>query len=276
MLRLDNIKLPLDHADAALLDEICNRLEISAREVVNFTVFKRSYDARNKADIQLIYQVNVQLFVELEKDLLVRESAVCRPAPDTRYQLVTMADNEFPNEAQQRPIVVGFGPCGILSALLLAQMGLRPIVLERGSNVRQRTKDTWGFWRKSKLNTESNVQFGEGGAGTFSDGKLYSQVKDKRHLGRKVLDEFVKAGAPPEILFLSKPHIGTFKLVTMVERMRAEIIRLGGEIYFDTKVVHLLHESFVDSKSNHRDTLITEGSERKYCTASVRCSLGRR
>lgn len=260
MLRLDNIKLPLNHADPVLLDVICRRLEISAREVVNFTVFKRSYDARNKADIQLIYQINVQVGAELEKDLLGRESAACRPAPDTKYQFVTMAESVFPNETQERPIVVGFGPCGILSALLLAQMGLRPIVLERGSNVRRRTKDTWGFWRKGQLNTESNVQFGEGGAGTFSDGKLYSQVKDKRHLGRKVLDEFVKAGAPPEILFLSKPHIGTFKLVTMVERMRAEIIRLGGEIQFDSKVVHLRHEPFVDLVSNRGGTSTSEGA----------------
>ena len=267
MLRLDNIKLPLNHADPVLLDVICRRLEISAREVVNFTVFKRSYDARNKADIQLIYQINVQVGAELEKDLLGRESAACRPAPDTQYQFVTMAESVFPNETQERPIVVGFGPCGILSALLLAQMGLRPIVLERGSNVRRRTKDTWGFWRKGQLNTESNVQFGEGGAGTFSDGKLYSQVKDKRHLGRKVLDEFVKAGAPPEILFLSKPHIGTFKLVTMVERMRAEIIRLGGEIQFDSKVVHLLHEPFVDLVSNRGGTSTSEGATSEGATS---------
>lgn len=255
MLRLDNIKLPLDHSDRSLLDAICSRLKISAGEVVNFYVFKRSHDARNKDDIQLIYQVNVQLGAELEKNLLASHSVICRPAPDTRYQFVTMAESVFPNKVQQRPIVVGFGPCGILSGLLLAQMGLRPIVLERGSNVRQRTKDTWGFWRKSQLKAESNVQFGEGGAGTFSDGKLYSQIKDKRHLGRKVLDEFVKAGAPPEILFLSKPHIGTFKLVTMVERMRAEIISLGGEIHFDAKVALLLHEPSTDCESNHRDAL---------------------
>jgi uncharacterized protein len=259
MLRLDNIKLPLDHADAELLESICSRLEISVSEVIHFTVFKRSYDARNKSNIQLIYQVNVQLGAELEKSLLGKQNILFRPAPDTRYQFVAMAEGTFPSDAEQRPIVIGFGPCGILSALLLAQMGLRPIVLERGSDVRKRTKDTWGFWRKGQLNTESNVQFGEGGAGTFSDGKLYSQVKDKRHLGRKVLDEFVKAGAPPEILFLSKPHIGTFKLVTMVERMRAEIVRLGGEIRFDSKVELLLHEPFVSSELKNRDTGTTEG-----------------
>jgi uncharacterized FAD-dependent dehydrogenase len=260
MLRLDNLKLPLDHADTELLDAICRRVEIGSHEVIDFAVFKRSYDARNKANIQLIYQVNVQVGAELEKTLLVRKNKVCRPAPDTRYQFVTKAHGTFPSEVQQRPIVVGFGPCGILAALLLAQMGLRPIVLERGSNVRQRTKDTWGFWRKSELNTESNVQFGEGGAGTFSDGKLYSQVKDKRHLGRKVLDEFVKAGAPEEILFLSKPHIGTFKLVTMVEHIRAEIIYLGGEIHFDTKVADLLCEPFVNPELNETDTGTTEGA----------------
>lgn len=270
MLRLDNIKLPLDHADSELLDAICRRLEIGSHEVIEFVVFKRSYDARNKTNIQLIYQVNVQVGAELEKTLLVKKDAVCRLAPDTRYQFVTKAGEAFPNEAQQRPIVVGFGPCGILAALLLAQMGLRPVVLERGSNVRKRTKDTWGFWRKSELNTESNVQFGEGGAGTFSDGKLYSQVKDKRHLGRKVLDEFVKAGAPEEILFLSKPHIGTFKLVTMVEHMRAEIIRLGGEIHFDTKVAELLSEPGVNPESNESGPETIKGSTKAVSSGATK------
>jgi uncharacterized FAD-dependent dehydrogenase len=164
------------------------------------------------------------------------EQSFVKISPDTSYHFVAHADENFPTGNQQRPIIIGFGPCGILVALVLAQMGLKPIVLERGKDVRQRTKDTFGLWRNRKLNTESNVQYGEGGAGTFSDGKLYSQVKDKRHLGRKVLNEFVKAGAPEEIMFVSKPHIGTFKLVKMVESMRAEITRLGGEIRFDQKV----------------------------------------
>ncbi|MFT7559783.1 MAG: putative FAD-dependent dehydrogenase [Flavobacteriales bacterium] len=238
MLRLNELKLPLDHSEEALSAEIIKILAIRSEDLVGYTVFKRSYDARKKNTIFLIYLVDVELKDELEEALLEKfaQSNSVKKSPDTSYQFVGQASKGFPNVEQQRPIVIGFGPCGILAALVLAQMGLKPIVLERGQDVRQRTKDTWGLWRDRKLNTESNVQYGEGGAGTFSDGKLYSQVKDKRFLSRKVLDEFVKSGAPEEILFVSKPHIGTFKLVKMVENMRAEIIGLGGEIRFNCKV----------------------------------------
>ena len=164
-----------------------------------------------------------------------------RLTPDMAYKFVTKA----PEELGSRPVVIGFGPCGLFVGLVLAQMGFKPIILDRGKEVRERTKDTFNFWRKRTLNTESNVQFGEGGAGTFSDGKLYSQIKDKKHYGRKVLNEFVKAGAPEEILYVSKPHIGTFKLVTMVEKMRAQIIELGGEIRFSARVDDL---DIVDGK----------------------------
>lgn len=252
MLRLSEIKLPLNHSEADLPAAIIDKLNISADALLSFEVFKRSYDARKKTNILLIYQLDVALTGKTEQKLLEkfsRDSSV-RTSPDTRYQFVAQANEHFPQEDQQRPIVVGFGPCGILAALLLAQMGLKPIILERGQDVRQRTKDTWALWRDGKLNTESNVQFGEGGAGTFSDGKLYSQVKDKRHLGRKVLTEFVKSGAPEEILSVSKPHIGTFKLVTMVENIRAEITRLGGEVRFGSKVETIHREAAANEGLN--------------------------
>lgn len=254
MLRINEIILPLDHSDADLRNAILGLLAILDGELDSFSVFKRSYDARSKGNITLIYQIDAVMSSEIEAKVLDKVAVAASknpkkqqrppvmPSPDTSYQQVATADADFPSESQHRPIVIGFGPCGILAALVLAQMGLKPIVLERGQDVRQRTKDTWGLWRDGKLNTESNVQFGEGGAGTFSDGKLYSQVKDKRFLGRKVLNEFVKAGAPEEILYVSKPHIGTFKLVTMVENMRAEITRLGGEIRFGQKVETLHRE----------------------------------
>ena len=229
MLRITELKLPLDHVEAALPAAILARLAIKAEDLLGFTVFRRGYDSRKKADIQLVYTLDVELPKALEAALLkrFRKDVHITPTPDTSYKYVA-APGSFA-AGTPRPIVIGFGPCGILAALILAQMGLKPIILERGKVVRERTKDTWGFWRKRELNTESNVQFGEGGAGTFSDGKLWTQVKDPKHYGRKVLEEFVKAGAPEEILYVSKPHIGTFRLVKMVEHIRATIESLGGE-----------------------------------------------
>lgn len=251
MLRLSDLQLPLDHTDEELQATILHKLGITADELQSFSLFKRSYDARKKYKILLIYQLDVVLTAVAEKRVLDQfaNQSFVRPSPDTRYQFVAEAAEDFPSETQQRPIVIGFGPCGMLAALVLARMGLKPIVLERGQEVRQRTKDTWGLWREGKLNTESNVQYGEGGAGTFSDGKLYSQVKDKRHLGRKVLTEFVKAGAPEEIMYVSKPHIGTFKLVTMVENIRNDIIALGGEIRFGSKVETIHRQTGEDQLS---------------------------
>ena len=274
MLRLNEIKLSLDHGADDLTAAIAERLGISEKDVRSFSVFKRSYDARKKANILLIYQLDVELRSAQEHKLLeqFKNDSRVSQSPDTHYRFVTQADPHFPRAEQQRPIIVGFGPCGILTALLLAQMGLKPIVLERGREVRQRTKDTWAMWRKRELNTESNVQFGEGGAGTFSDGKLYSQVKDRRHLGRKVLSEFVKAGAPNEILFVSKPHIGTFKLVTMVEKMRAEIIRLGGEVRFGVKVESLLREQ--DSDGAGQVTGLTTGSGETLLSRHIVLAIG--
>lgn len=245
MLRLIDIKLPLNHTDRQLEATIAEKLGIDRADIRSFTLFKRSFDARKKSNIVLIYQLDVVLDDKLALKVLEkhRGQPFLKISPDTDYHFVAKASTDLTLSEKRRPIVIGFGPCGILAALLLAQMGLKPIVLERGQAVRQRTKDTWDLWRKGILNSESNVQFGEGGAGTFSDGKLYSQVKDKRYLGRKVLSEFVKAGAPAEIMFVSKPHIGTFKLVKMVENIREQIIQLGGEIRFGQKVESIHCES---------------------------------
>lgn len=233
MIRINEIKLPLDHEEGALLDAITKKLGIPAEKVISFNVFRRGYDARKKTNIHLIYTLDI--IVEGDETALLAKFANdphVRQTPDMEYKFVAKA----PENLTERPIVIGFGPCGLFAGLVLAQMGFNPIIVERGKKVRERTKDTFGFWRKRTLNPESNVQFGEGGAGTFSDGKLYSQVKDPNFYGRKVITEFVEAGAPEEILYVSKPHIGTFKLVTMIEKMRATIIELGGEIRFSTRV----------------------------------------
>lgn len=258
MIRLTEIKLPLNHAPEDLTTAITTKLKISAEQMASFVMFKRGYDARNKRNIQLIYTLDITLTdSDLTNDLLVQFESDnhVKATPDTSYKYV----GEAPKDLTERPVVIGFGPCGLLAALTLAQMGFKPIIIERGNEVRQRTKDTFGFWRQRKLNTESNVQFGEGGAGTFSDGKLYSQVKDPNHYGRKVMTEFVKAGAPDEILFVSKPHIGTYKLVTMVEKMRAEIIALGGEVRFATRVddLHITDSKVTGVTLNTGETLKT-------------------
>ena len=239
MLRINELKLPLNHPEPALREAILARLGVPDADLVDFTVYKRSYDARKKAAIVLIYSIDAEVRGEAAVLARLKTDQHVMPSPDVDYKFVRV---NKPAPGTPRPVVVGTGPCGLFVALVLAQMGLNPIILERGKIVRERTVDTFGFWRKRKLNTESNVQFGEGGAGTFSDGKLYSQIKDPLHHGRKVLTEFVRFGAPEEIMYVSKPHIGTFRLVKMVEQMRAEIIRLGGEIRFETRVDDVLIE----------------------------------
>ena len=239
MLRLTELKLPLDHPPEALRAAVLQRLAIRDDELLNVSIFKRSCDARKKHAMLLIYALDIEVRNEAALLKRLRNDRHLGPMPETAYRFVGHA----PASQTARPIVVGFGPCGIFAALVLAQMGFKPIVLERGKAVRERTKDTWGLWRKHVLNPESNVQFGEGGAGTFSDGKLYSQIKDPKHYGRKVLTEFVKAGAPEEIMYVSKPHIGTFRLVGMVETMRHEIEELGGEIRFEQRVTDVLIEA---------------------------------
>ncbi|MBA3487352.1 MAG: FAD-dependent oxidoreductase, partial [Lysobacter sp.] len=273
MLRLTDIKLPLDHPESALAEAVLVRLEIAADELTGLTVAKRSYDARRRGAIVLIYSVDVD--TPREAEILRREAAgetgagAVQPSPtqrgrikvgltpDTTYRFVTRAPDNLP----LRPIVIGTGPCGLFAGMLLAQMGFRPIILDRGKAVRERTVDTFGLWRRKVLNPESNVQFGEGGAGTFSDGKLWSQISDPMHYGRKVIAEFVKAGAPEEIAYVSKPHIGTFRLVAMVERMRATIESLGGEIRFSSRVDDVLVEEDTAGERHVRGVTLSSGEQ---------------
>ena len=269
MIRLSELKLPLTalpvearrasdapaetdedrklapHPIDALRQLAAHALGIDEAEICDLTVFKRSFDAR-KQNLLVVYIVDVTISDDvLEKSLLAKhvKNSHIQATPNMTWLPPVQAPADWGKAEQDRPVVVGFGPCGIFAALVLAQMGLKPIVIERGTPVRQRTKDTWGLWRKHVLNPRSNVQFGEGGAGTFSDGKLYSQIKDPRHLGRKVMQEFVRFGAPEDILFAAHPHIGTFKLVKVVEGLREEIIRLGGEVRFEQRVVDIEYEA---------------------------------
>jgi len=232
MLRLAEVKLPLDHPESAIQAAILKRLNIRADELIGYTIARRGHDARKPDAMVFVYTLDVETTCEPALLQRLHADAHVSPTPDTHYHFVAQA----PAHLTARPVVIGTGPCGLFAGLILAQMGFRPIILERGKPVRERTKDTFGLWRQGQLNPESNVQFGEGGAGTFSDGKLHSQIKDPKHYGKKVLAEFVQAGAPPEILYVSKPHIGTFRLVGMVEKMRATIEALGGEIRFQSRV----------------------------------------
>lgn len=245
MIRITEIKLPIEqadtlkHQDDQIKAAILKRLAIAETDLRSFTIFKRGVDARKSHAILYVYSLDVEVNNEARLLAKYQHDQHVNVAPDTGYHFV--AQNNL--ASKQRPIIVGFGPAGIFAALILAQSGFNPIVVERGKEVRKRTQDTWALWRKNTLHPESNVQFGEGGAGTFSDGKLYSQIKDPKHYGRKVIQEFIKAGAPEEIQYVSHPHIGTFKLVGVVEKMRQTIIDLGGEIRFESRVddIHIVN-----------------------------------
>jgi uncharacterized FAD-dependent dehydrogenase len=257
MLRLTELKLPLNHPDGAVQAALCARLGLQPHQLLSFAIARRGWDARRRSAIELVYSVDFEV---ADEAALLRRHAnhkvlgrTLAPAPDIGYRPVARA----PAGGGTRPVVIGTGPCGIFAALILAEMGFRPIILERGKVVRERTKDTWALWRRNVLTPESNVQFGEGGAGTFSDGKLYSGIKDPQHLGRKVLTEFVEAGAPEEILFVAKPHIGTFRLVQMVESMRAKIEAIGGEYRFGTRAVDFVIETGRDGQRRMRG-VVTE------------------
>jgi uncharacterized FAD-dependent dehydrogenase len=256
MLRISELKLPLGHPPEALRAAILQRLAIRAEDLLDHVVARRAHDARRKAAILMVYSVDITVRDEAEVLARFAGDHHVRPAPDTQYRLVARAPEPL---NALRPVVIGAGPCGLFAGLILAQMGFKPIILDRGKVVRERTKDTWGLWRRGELDPESNVQFGEGGAGTFSDGKLYSQIKDPRHLGRKVLEEFVKAGAPEEILTEAHPHIGTFRLVTMVESMRETIEALGGEYRWQHRVDGIDIETAADGSRKVRGLTLSTG-----------------
>ena len=238
MLRLNEIKLPVSHTENDLEAEIVKRLKLKNSDIINYRIFKRSYDARKKDNVIFVYSVDAEIVNENRIISNLKKYKNVRITPDMGYKFQIKADEKL----AERPVIVGTGPCGLFAALILAQNGFRPVLIERGKAVKERSLDTFGFWKNGIFNPGSNVQFGEGGAGTFSDGKLNTQIKDHGHYGRKVLQELVHAGAPEEILYISKPHVGTFRLVKIVENIRNTIVSLGGEFRFERRADDILIE----------------------------------
>ena len=237
MIRVHQIALPLDHPPEALPAAVAKRLKLPVEALGELQLFRRSVDARHKDAIELVYSVDVAVADEAAVLGKLRRDHQVMATPEPLQRPSIPAPEGFASGERLRPVVVGAGPCGYFAALFLAQQGYRPLLLERGKPVKQRTADTFGFWKgRLPFNPASNAQFGEGGAGTFSDGKLYSGVKESKRHGRWVLEELVESGANPEILVLNKPHIGTFKLVGVVRQLRERITALGGEVRFEHHV----------------------------------------
>lgn len=275
----DADRAPPPHPLDALRALAAQTLGIAPGAIAALQVHKRSFDARGAA-LRAVYIVDVALADPAQEAALLARlarHAHVQPTPDMAWHPPARAAPDWVPSAGERPVVVGFGPCGIFAALTLAEMGLRPLVLERGRPVRRRTQDTWGLWRRGVLDPASNVQFGEGGAGLFSDGKLYSQIKDPRHLGRRVMRAFVDAGAPPEILYDAHPHIGTFKLVKVVEALRARIVALGGEVRFEQQVTDFVVERDSDGRLHLQGLRVRDlahGSEITLPAQRVLLALG--
>ena len=231
MLRLTEIRLPLDHTDQDLTKVILLRLNIPADKLIGFAIARKSIDARKKRGVSFIYSVDVEVADEDDVYADLSDTTHVGASPDQTYQMPSVS--RMPDD---RPIVIGAGPAGLFASLLLAQLGLRPILLERGKTAVERAKDVAAFWNSGRLDPESNVQFGQGGAGTFSDGKLTTGIKDRHNRLRKVLTELVHAGAPDEILFVNKPHIGTDILIKVVTNLTDKIVELGGTVRFNCRV----------------------------------------
>lgn len=248
MIRVNEVKLSLHEDRSVLQDKIAKKLGISSQDITNYRIFRESVDARKRNDVSFVYVVDVEVTNEAQ---VLRKNRNVQKSPDLRYRQVTAGQMELPH----RPVIVGCGPAGMFAGLLLAQRGYRPVLLERGQDVETRTRDVEAFWQNRALNSESNVQFGEGGAGTFSDGKLTTRTKDLR--SRKVLEEFVAAGAPAEILYAFKPHIGTDILKSVVRTIRQHIIDCGGEVRFGSKVTDLCVENgkIVALEINHTEKM---------------------
>ena len=257
MIRVKNIKLRYKEDRGLILERACKKLRLNIKNVKSWRIFKESLDVRKKEDIFYIYTVDV----EADNEEKIIKSAKSPDVVKAEYVEYVYPKGNF--DFSQRPVIVGFGPAGMFAALILSRMGARPLVLERGREAGQRLKDIDNLMEKGELNKESNIQFGEGGAGTFSDGKLTTRIKDPRSL--KVMEEFVKHGAPEEILYSHNPHIGTDRLVDVVKNIRREIIENGGEVRFESRVTDLIFEN------SQVKGIVVNGNEEIKCRSVVLC-----